>query len=358
MPLTSIGYDGTVDELGFAQMMMLAGNRYSVTDRAAFAATQVTGARAITLAPGLAYGPGVRTTNDAALRVDFPSPSSGAWHLVALRRDWETNTQTIVTLTDSTYNTINAEQAEAPTTWPTAMKRSPGSVDDQPLYWAWVNSSTVAVALVDLRRLPTAVPRVGTDAERSAYYYQPVTVAQMNALDGSTWENTQWHRHERYFGPRNTLYPGWYPVGGLMPINKAAKTTGHSVDTAGAVIGFNRRQINEGGDFINHPIADGGQTWEIRRHGVYRITYRCAIGANTTMIMRALVNGAAHPSLNQDLVGGQFAWPKMTLNELVLLNAGDVVKFDVRATANCQLDLPMVFACIEFVQPISLTPPN
>jgi hypothetical protein len=46
MAFTATGYDGTVDELGFAQLMLLAGNRHTVPTRASFAATQVGGSRA------------------------------------------------------------------------------------------------------------------------------------------------------------------------------------------------------------------------------------------------------------------------------------------------------------------------
>jgi hypothetical protein len=202
MALTGIGYDGTVDELGFAQLMGLAGHRHMVRDRASFAATQVTGQRQISLAPGQAYAPGVRVTNDAAIVVTFASPAAnaGQWHLVVLRRNWDSNTQTIETLTDATYTTTATSPLAPPSTYPSAMNTNPGTRDDQPLYWAWVNASNVTVLLVDLREVPG--PARGTTAQRNAFYG---TINTSNTpgryqLQGREWYNTEFAVAERYIG--------------------------------------------------------------------------------------------------------------------------------------------------------------
>jgi hypothetical protein len=235
MALTSIGYDGTVDELGFAQLMMLAGNRYTVRDRAAFAATQVVGQRAVSLSAGMLYGTGVRTISDSAIRVDLPAPgaNAGAWHLIALRRNWETNTQSIVALTDATFNTSATTPLTFPTTYPSGYLNNPGTSDDLPLYWAWVNSSNITVLLIDLRVV--AGGKRGTPAERDAFYgtINTATVAGRTYLQNERWHNTVTGHTEVYMaeyaagtnpsGARNVtgilingqqaVY-GWFAVGG------------------------------------------------------------------------------------------------------------------------------------------------
>jgi hypothetical protein len=235
MALSSIGYDGTVDELGFAQLMMLAGSRYTVRDRAAFNATQIVGSRAINLTPGMVYGTGVRTTSDATVRVDFPSPAAnaGAWHMVALRRNWETNSQSVVTLTDATFNTGATTPATFPTGTPSGYLNNPGTSDDVPLYWVWVNSANVTVLLIDLRVVAGA--KRGTAAERDAFYgtINTATVAGRTYLQNERWHNSFTGHTEVYMaeyaagtnpaGARNVTglltngtqaVTGWFAVGG------------------------------------------------------------------------------------------------------------------------------------------------
>jgi hypothetical protein len=221
MAFTATGYDGTVDELGFAQLMLLAGNRHTVPTRASFAATQVGGSRAISLTAGQAYAPGVRVSSDAAVRVDLPAPAAGQWHLIVLRRAWSTNAVTVEALTSNALITTTATPTAIPATSMVDLNSSPGATDDQPLYWAWVNNATVAVALVDLREVAGAHPRKGTAAARDAWYgtiNASSAIGQFH-LHGSQWYNTTLGATETFYGAFNSTNvtgvssPGWYTPG-------------------------------------------------------------------------------------------------------------------------------------------------
>jgi hypothetical protein len=350
MALSSVGYDGTVDELGFAQLMNMAGARYAVNARTSFAATQVNGVRSVSLSAGQAYAPGVRTVSDSAVVVPLPAPTAGQWHLIVLRRNWETNTQSIEALTNATYSTTAVRPNLPPTSYPIEMATSPGSRDDQPLWWAWVNNANVTVALVDLRSLPLGVPKTGTAAQRDAYYGVPTLAMQQSALDGATWENTQYNRTERYFGYGSSVHPGWYPVAGMMPAIRTTKSSGATITSGAAIIVWTDATFYNGDDFIG--FTPGSTTFTLKRTGLYRVTFRCALGGPVVMIQRGIVNSTVLPAINHDTPGNANAFPKATLTDLFRFEAGDVVKFDVRAAGgNADMDLPQCFALIEFVSP-------
>lgn len=348
MALSSIGYDGTVDELGFAQLMGMAGARHTVAARSSFAATQVNGLRAVSISAGQAYAPGVRTVSDSAVQVNLPAPAAGQFHLIVLRRNWETNTQSIEALTNSTYATTATVPLVVPTSYPIEMQTSPGSRDDQPLYWAWVSNANVTVALVDLRNLPLGVPTRGTTAQRDAYYGGVGSAMQGNALDGKTWENTELNRSERYFGTTSTIAPGWYPVGGMMPQVRTTKSSGATIGGSAAIIVWTSVSQYIGQDFITW----SAQNFTIKRTALYRITVRTALGGPIIMITRGTVNNQPLNAINHDYAGSSTAFPKATLTDLVPLEAGDVVRFDIRAAGgSADMDLPQCFALIEYVSP-------
>jgi hypothetical protein len=226
MPITTIGFNGTVNEAGMARLLALAGSDNVVTSRSAFAATQINGQRAIRLAASAtdwAYSPGTASNNTTAIDVQVPGPAagSGQWFLIALRRDWDKDTTEPVVLKGPTTSTT---PLAVPTSFPSDYESRLGIVDDQELYWAWSNTTNLAIMLVDLRRLPLSVPLRGTKAQRDAYYgAEPTFTPARRYLQGSTWFNTDTNLNEVYMAvydaatnPGGVQSPGtasWYSVG-------------------------------------------------------------------------------------------------------------------------------------------------
>lgn len=141
MAIVSRGYDGTITEADWALLAPGLGAYESVTS--GLGATVLTSPdRAVRIAGGAAVGHGVLDVSDTAVTVACGSVASGVrWDTVALRRNWATNTTSIVVVA-GTATTMVAPGVQA----------NPGVSDDQPLYLAKVQAgSSVIVELVDVR---------------------------------------------------------------------------------------------------------------------------------------------------------------------------------------------------------------
>lgn len=144
--IDSAGYEGTVDEPEWSDLLASAGGRqYSVAGAGDWKVTPGTGAdRQVQIAAGRGFGYGVRDVSDAVENLTLPASSSGTvWHLIAARRDWGANETTFVSIPGSSSKQI-----------PSARETSPGSVDEQPIALVPVvaGQSTIAAGnIVDLR---------------------------------------------------------------------------------------------------------------------------------------------------------------------------------------------------------------
>jgi hypothetical protein len=141
----SAGYEGTVDEPEWSDLLSNAGGRqYGVSGAAAWKVTTgVGGDRQIQIAPGRGFGFGVhdRTTDVATLTLP-PSTSGTVWHLIAAHRDWAANESTFTSITGSATKQIPLRDT------------TPGTVDDQPLALVPVvagQSTIVDANIIDLR---------------------------------------------------------------------------------------------------------------------------------------------------------------------------------------------------------------
>lgn len=150
MAITTMGFDGTLNEEQFARLMTLVGVRYSVAGAGDFNVTAVEGNRAVSVAAGTAYAAGVAAVNSAPITVALPAPAGGAWHLIVLGRDWATNTAAVRSIPGETTSSV--VPTAPPTVFP-GLDSTAGVVDDQKLAWAWVNASNNNVLLFDLRDL-------------------------------------------------------------------------------------------------------------------------------------------------------------------------------------------------------------
>jgi hypothetical protein len=146
MAYISVGYDGIVNEVQWAEMVKKVGNcDYGVLGVGDWKVTAVTGAdRTVSIATGKGWGHGVydEITSNVTLQLD--SVSSGSrWDLIAVRRNWNGTggATTVVKINGSATKEIPGNRA-----------KGPGTVDEQPIALVRVQSgSTTIQEIVDLR---------------------------------------------------------------------------------------------------------------------------------------------------------------------------------------------------------------
>jgi microcystin-dependent protein len=141
--ITNIGYDGSITESSWALLQPYLGRFNAFGGATDFAPTVSPGVdRTVSLAPGSSFGSGVLVTSDAAIAVQSPVLAAGTrWDTIALRRDWQTDTSSIVVLTGS-----STEQVAA------GLNDQPGIIQDQPLALVQITAGTQEpTAVRDLR---------------------------------------------------------------------------------------------------------------------------------------------------------------------------------------------------------------
>lgn len=146
MAITSVGYDGTIDEVQWAQMIKKVGvSDYGVVGGTDWKVTAVTGGtRTVSIAVGKGWGHGVYDSIDANVTIALDAATSGfRWDLIAMRRDWTGTggSSTIVKVNGTASKII-----------PTGRLSGPGVTDDQPLALVQITAGqTMPTAVVDLR---------------------------------------------------------------------------------------------------------------------------------------------------------------------------------------------------------------
>jgi hypothetical protein len=152
MTLVNHGFNGSMDEASFAQLMGIEGAE-GVDGSAAWAVTQGAGRQvSVAASSGWAAAAGVSSKDDTgAITASLSTPAAGQWYLITRRIDWSAHTCTVVAIAHTTTSTTIPTLP--PTTYPT-YNLTPGSLYDQPLAWAWVRNTDTTMALFDLRTLP------------------------------------------------------------------------------------------------------------------------------------------------------------------------------------------------------------
>lgn len=147
MAFTSIGYDGTINERQWAELVPNVGSStYGIKDADDLKVTAVPGQPLmVSIASGAAWGHGVLDTETANTTITCGTISSGSrWDLIAIRRNWQPlagGPTSIVVVAGSSAKVI-----------PEAREKTPGVTDDQPLALVqWTAGQTQPTAVVDLR---------------------------------------------------------------------------------------------------------------------------------------------------------------------------------------------------------------
>ncbi|MFL2002009.1 hypothetical protein [Microbacterium sp. A1-JK] len=142
MAISSAGYEGTVDEPQWSDLLANGGGRqYAVADAASWKVTAGTADREVRIAVGRGYGYGVRDVSDTVVSLTLPAPSSGSrYDLIVAHRDWQANVTTFTRIAGSSARSI-----------PTRVQ-TPGTIDDQPIALVRVTAGQTQVTeIVDLR---------------------------------------------------------------------------------------------------------------------------------------------------------------------------------------------------------------
>lgn len=146
MAISSVGYDGTVDEAQWASMVSkVGGYEYGVDKAGDFAVTQSAGTRMVSIAPGVAWGRGVLDVSDTLVVVQLDAVTTGTrYDLIALRRSWGPANGG-----PSELVVIKGTSARA---LPPGRMSSPGVTDDQPLALVRVQAGSSSLPeVLDLR---------------------------------------------------------------------------------------------------------------------------------------------------------------------------------------------------------------
>jgi len=147
MAFTSIGYDGTVNERQWAELVPNVGSSiYGVKGAGDLKVSAVPGQPLmVSVAAGTGWGHGVMDTEVANTTITCDAISSGIrWDLIAVRRNWQPlagGPTSVVKVTGTADQVI-----------PDSRKAEPGVEDDQPLALVqWTAGQTQPTNVIDLR---------------------------------------------------------------------------------------------------------------------------------------------------------------------------------------------------------------
>jgi len=140
--ITSSGYTGSVNESQWAALADKLGTAYCVGASGDLACTiGGTSDRAVTVAPGTAYGRGVKDVFSTATNLNATSVGSGTrWDTVCIRRDWTAGTGTGTSLVIVPGTSTKAI---------TKGFSTPGTTDDQPIALILLTAGSTTVTLLE-----------------------------------------------------------------------------------------------------------------------------------------------------------------------------------------------------------------
>lgn len=146
MAIISVGYDGSVNEAQWADMIKKIGSSdYGVVGAGHWKVTGVPAAlRTVSVAVGKGWGHGIFDEINSNVTLELDVVASGfRWDLIAMRRDWTGagGSSTIIKVNGTSAKDI-----------PTGRASGPGLIDDQPLALVQVTAGqSQPTAVIDLR---------------------------------------------------------------------------------------------------------------------------------------------------------------------------------------------------------------
>lgn len=179
MALTTLGFTGSIDNVGWARMSRFLGSDYAVGGANDFRVETVVGQdRTVRILPGSAFGYGVLVDSDTNETVQLPTIASGSrYDLIVLRRNWAGA---------GTVSLVSVQGGSSPESAYAGVEDDPGVLDDQVLARVRVTAgNTLPTEIKDFRTWPSKVVQVkDLDAIQD---YEVGTVAD---LDGRLYRLT------------------------------------------------------------------------------------------------------------------------------------------------------------------------
>ena len=226
MAITSVGYDGTVNEIQWAKMVPKVGTAsYGVATAADLKVTAHPSTPfAVNVAAGTGWGNGVYDTSDTVVTVQCDTVPSGTtrYDLIVARRSWAG------TGGSTTFTKINGGASKVLPVRNTV----PGVLDDQPLALIqWTGGSNQPTAIYDLRVYAANGGCVAKDELALTYLGELGSTVTINgstwicvptgASDTPTWTNTVQAGAIGLFGRSGSLVGGT-PAGNTFLIQAGA----------------------------------------------------------------------------------------------------------------------------------------
>jgi hypothetical protein len=274
MAINSVGYDGTVNESQWSEMIKKIGSaEYGVVGTFDLRPVAVSGAdRTVSIAGGHCWGHGVYDEFTTNTTIQLDSIGSGSrWDMIAVRRNWTgaEGTTSLVKVNGTSSREL-----------PSGRTEGPGVVDDQPIALVKVTAGqSQPTAIVDLRCWAGNGGMVAKDDLTLSYLE---TIGASVVIEGKTWTRSlslsglpEWTAGASLgaiplFGVGNTMTGGIPAAGSNFLIQTGTKVA--TSDGAGYarlmfpkpfpngviyVAGFN------GDDFStnNMTVASAGSTW-------------------------------------------------------------------------------------------------
>jgi hypothetical protein len=249
--ITSVGYDGSIDEVQWAKLARHLGAEYAVEAPGDYQVSVVAGLdRTVSVDPGTAYAHGVLAVSDAAVTVQLPAIASGSrWDLIALRRDWQPpgGTSTVVFVQGTGSQTI-----------PAGRLNSPGVTDDQPLSLVRVTAGqTTPTAVVDLRAWHGNGGLLAASADALAYLG---TVGSDVRIGPVTWR--------RVLDAAGS--PVWRRIGG-PGARYTARVAGLSLNSGAPYVQMPLGTVAESSPYV--APRNGGREHVVQEAGIYGVSF-------------------------------------------------------------------------------------
>lgn len=289
MALTSVGYDGSIGENELPGWMRSARAAYGVLGVGDWRVETVSGQdRTVSVAAGTGFGRGVVDTTDASETIQLAIVASGSrWDTICRRRDFATNTTSLVAVQGSATKGVAAGRQVSTT----------GGVDDQPLALVQVTAG---------QQLPTAIERVRCWPGNGGMVAESIdALAYLDEPGAVVWvAGVQWVRTVAANGTTS-----WVQGGLVEVVGSALSGSGYAGQQVKRRIRGGNFVTDGNGDVILMPSADfsGVLTADLRSAGTQDLTaaFRILTG---NLVARVWVAGVLQQSKNVSAVADVLYW--------------------------------------------------
>ena len=148
MAISSVGYDGSVDEQDWANLARFLGKEPCTLGATGWQVTAVTGPdRTVRVAVGTGYGWGVKDVSTTSVDLQLDVPTLARWDAIVARRDWQPTPGG-----GTTFVVVKGASGVTPAL-PATLLNSPGVQADQVLALVQVQAGiSTPTAVIDLRK--------------------------------------------------------------------------------------------------------------------------------------------------------------------------------------------------------------